>query len=484
MAGRRAGKRRLRYALYGLAGLLVLLIALGVPLGLYLRRDEPVVYEDVVEQFKYGSVGTEEEQGVPFLVWAVLPDVFADLLPAGEGSGYERLGFLYEPGSTRPIGTTIREKPVPLLGVNCSLCHTGTLRAAPDAERRLVYGMPANRFRIGDYIEFLRAVGKDERFDADTLLPAIERRFPGELSRLERLFYRYVVIPQTRDGLRDLDEDFRWVDGRPAFGPGRVDTFDPWKERFDFDMSAEDAIGTADYPSIWDQRPRRGLALHWDGNNPSLLERNISASLAVGATAGSLDLGQLGRVAEWLLDLKPPAFPSARIDSELAARGKAIYDRECASCHDVGGTEVGTVTALARLGTDAERLRSFSPELAEKMNTLGEGEPWAFSHFRSTDGYANSLLDGIWLRAPYLHNGSVPDLRSLLVPEERPEVFYTGYDVYDWKRLGFVSSGPDARREGFRFDTRLQGNGNGGHLFGSDLRENQIEALLEYLKTL
>ena len=81
------------------------------------------------------------------------------------------------------------------------------------------------------------------------------------------------------------------------------------------------------------------------------------------------------------------------------------------------------------------------------MNTIGTGTPWKFSHFRKTDGYANMPLDGVWLRAPYLHNGSVPTLRALLFPEERPAVFYRGYDVYDWQRVGFVAEGPDAERE-------------------------------------
>ena len=66
------------------------------------------------------------------------------------------------------------------------------------------------------------------------------------------------------------------------------------------------------------------------------------------------------------------------------------------------------------------------------MNTIGDGKPWAFSQFRKTQGYANMPLDGLWLRAPYLHNGSVPDLRALLFPEERPAAFYRAYDVYDW----------------------------------------------------
>ena len=55
--------------------------------------------------------------------------------------------------------------------------------------------------------------------------------------------------------------------------------------------------------------------------------------------------------------------------------------------------------------------------------------------------------------------------------------------MYDWQDVGFVSSGPEARRLGFRFDTRLPGNHNGGHLYGTELTPAQREAILEYLKT-
>src|SRR3712207_7818528 len=45
-------------------------------------------------------------------------------------------------------------------------------------------------------------------------------------------------------------------------------------------------------------------------------------------------------------------------------------------------------------------------------------------------------LDGLWLRAPYLHNGSVPTVEDLLEPAaRRPTVFYRGYDVYDRQRI-------------------------------------------------
>jgi Cytochrome C oxidase, cbb3-type, subunit III len=175
--------------------------------------------------------------------------------------------------------------------------------------------------------------------------------------------------------------------------------------------------------------------------------------------------------------------PKDRIDAAKAAQGAPTYQRECASCHDIGGGKVGQVTPITEVGTDRERLDSFTKELAAGMNTIGEGKPWKFSHFRKTEGYANMPLDGIWLRAPYLHNGSVPTLRALLFPDERPAEFYRAYDVYDWTNVGFISNGAEAAREGIKFSTAERGNGNGGHLYGTALDPATKEALLEYLKT-
>ena len=84
------------------------------------------------------------------------------------------------------------------------------------------------------------------------------------------------------------------------------------------------------------------------------------------------------------------------------------------------------------------------------MNTIGTGRPWRFSHFRKTNGYAGMPLDGIWLRAPYLHNGSVPTLRALLFLDERPARFYRAYDVYDWRARGLRLERTRGREAGRR----------------------------------
>jgi hypothetical protein len=121
-------------------------------------------------------------------------------------------------------------------------------------------------------------------------------------------------------------------------------------------------------------------------------------------------------------------------------------------------------------------------------------------------------LDGIWLRAPYLHNGSVPTLWALLQPPAlRPKAFLRGYDVYDPVDVGFESRPekipPGMQKKLFCYVTHAdaacpegkpdqgkfyncdgdgglcRGNGNQGHLFGTSLSDEDKRALIEHLKT-
>lgn len=450
-----------------------------------LARDEPEMHADIQMHFKYGSIGAEDRAGVPYWIWLVLPELFPEYLPDRPGKGYGRLGFIYESDSQkRPIGTSYREKQIPLVGLNCAACHTGRIREAPGAPSQIILGMPAHQFDLQKYLQFFTACAKDERFNAAILLAAIRRVNP-QFSWFDRLLYRFFVIPRTKKALLKQGQDFSWLDRRPPQGPGRVDTFNPYKMMFGFDMQADNSVGTADLPSLWNQKIRQGMWLHWDGNNNKVEERNKSAAIGAGASEKSLDLPAMKRVEEWIWELKPPKFPDDKIKRARAEKGKKIYEQHCATCHGIDGKWVGQVIEIEKIGTDPERLNSFTAALAERMDTLGTGYPWKFSHFRKTNGYASMPLDGLWLRAPYLHNGSVPTLRDLLKPpEDRPQVFFRGYDVYDFLNVGFVSAGPEAERLGFKYDTRTRGNGNRGHTYGTDLPLEKKEDLLEYLKTL
>jgi mono/diheme cytochrome c family protein len=424
---------------------------------------------DAGELFKYGSIGAEGTS-LPTALWKALPDVCPDLLPGG----YASLGFVYEPGRDRPIGITERTVGVPRAAFNCATCHVGTVRASAGAPPQIVIGMPAHRLDVQRYTRFVMACIDSDRFTPARVMPIVEAK--TRLSRLDAFMFRFVLLPGTKREVHKLRARFAWFDTRPDFGPGRFDDFNPYKP----DMSHDTTIGASDMPAIWNQAAREGHLRHWDGNATSLRESSINSALGAGATPSSLNLPALAAIEGYLSGLPPPAYPFA-VDRGRAAEGERVFAAQCASCHAPGSPGAGKVTAIADVATDRHRLDTFTQQVADITNRQGEGFPWQFHGYHPSTGYVNVLLDGIWARAPYLHNGSVPTLRDLLdPPAERPQVFYRGSDVYDTARVGFR---PEAFPGGFRFDTRQPGNGNAGHLYGTALSAAEKDALVEYLKT-
>lgn len=494
-------KARKKIKLALIISILSILIIAAILLINRFTRDVPVSYSDDLEHFKYGSIGSETASGLPYWIWKILPEMFPEKLP-GNKDGYASFGFLYEKDRDLPIGVSRRQSEgIDRVWLNCAICHTGTVRENPDAEPQIYLGMPANNFRLYEFIEFLRAVSLGNRFNPELVMEKIEA-MGGKLDFIERLLYRHIVIDQVRSSLFALRKQLAFMDRQHDWGPGRVDTFNPYKAiQFNFPMNKlpyEELIGPADYPSIWNQRPRQGMQLHWDGNNSSVEERNKSAALGAGVTPVTIDLKAIDRVADWLWDFKPPVYPGP-VDTEKAKTGRQLYARYCADCHGMQEGEqynfstnefsrLGKVEPLNLIRTDPGRLNSYSELLSVNQNTLYSGYPWRFNQFRKTNGYANMPLDGIWLRAPYLHNGSVPTLRDLLdVAEERPKVFYRGYDVYDWEKVGFIANLAEEKgRSFFKFDTQIEGNSNKGHdgeAYGTALSDEQKDAIVEYMKT-
>jgi hypothetical protein len=464
------------------AALAILLIGItlgGFGLWYYLLRAEPDFQGATPEEhFKHAPIGLSTESRLPYYIWQVLPAMFPEKLP-GPG-GWASFGFIFEPGQEIPIGFSLRKIGYPALEANCSLCHTGTCRSSPSDTPKVILGAPAHTLDLEAFQHFLFACASDPRFKSANVLKAINQ--VHETSWFEGLVYRFMIIPVTKHGLLEQKMAYSWQDSRPTEGRGRVDTFNPTKINV-FHMPDDGSIGTVDLPQIWNQRPRENLFLHWDGNNNKLEERNYAAAMAVGATPQSVIPASFREVTDFLLDLQPPPFPFP-IDRTKAERGKAIYESKCAACHAFGSPQTGQVTPIESIATDRHRLDSFTVALADRFHTFITA-PFKFDAYRKTNGYSNTPLDGIWARAPYLHNGSVPSLWDLLEPVgKRPAVFYTGYDVYDPRNLGFITSGPDAEREGFMYETCMPGNSNAGHTFGVDLKDNDKWDLIEFMKTL
>lgn len=460
---------------------LIALVALWVISSLWRASERPLHAQtnDPTEHFKYGSIGIEENEGLPYWIWQALPRLFADKLP-GPG-GYSSLGILWEPGRELPIGFSKKHVVVDRVAINCAFCHTTSVRPSPGAPRVLYPAGPSNVTDPQAYVRFLQACAADPRFTATELLAEI-----GKMTRLsfrDNMLYRLVYVPGTRKALLKQKEEYEWMASRPVWGPGRIDPFNPVKFRI-LKLPVDSTIGNSDMVPVWNMKPRAGMALHWDGLSASLREVVLSSAIGDGASRKTIDLDSLKRVEDWLVETPPPKFPYA-VDATVAAQGQTVYAERCAPCHAFGQRRAGTVIPVDEVGTDRHRLDMWTARAAEAYNAFAEGYEWRFRGFRKTDGYVAVPHDGLWIRAPFLHNGSVPTLADMLeAADRRPGVFYRGYDVYDPERVGFVSSGPAAERAGFKYDTTLPGNSNRGHEFGTDLPPESKRALLEYLKTL
>ena len=122
----------------------------------------------------------------------------------------------------------------------------------------------------------------------------------------------------------------------------------------------------------------------------------------------------------------------------------------------------------------------------------------------SLNAYKARPLNGIWATAPYLHNGSVPNLYELFLPacddseveskECRSNKFNVGNREFDPKKVGFVALDKEQYPELFEFDSVLPGNRNTGHEYavgktpvikvdakGKAVRDGSGEFVMEYL---
>lgn len=130
---------------------------------------------------------------------------------------------------------------------------------------------------------------------------------------------------------------------------------------------------------------------------------------------------------------------------------------------------------VLQLGDLPERVRTLVGGLF-KQPTL-PGAPAA---------YESRVLRGIWATAPYLHNGSVPNLWELLKrPRDRVTSFKVGSRKFDPKNVGFATDESPYKSGTFTVDpANRNGNGNGGHDYTQNLSDDDRWAIIEYLKVI
>jgi hypothetical protein len=191
-----------RKLLTTVAVLVVLAIVTGITLWCTIYRVVPQaawITADQRDTFLYGSVGAQDVNGIPYWIWLAMPRMFPEYMP-GPG-GYAALGLSWEEGTEMPVGFAKQTIGYIRVTGNCALCHAISKRSTPDEVPTVIPAVPGHTTDIQPLLTFFTRCAQDQRFNADEFLAEIDTA--TKLSFLDRMLYRYVLIPRTRKALLD-----------------------------------------------------------------------------------------------------------------------------------------------------------------------------------------------------------------------------------------------------------------------------------------
>ncbi len=521
-----------------------------------MAADRDLELEDYFDANKDGLQAFTQKpvafNGTPALILRLLPDVLPKLY---QNNGFQKATGYYYLGEKDelPYGfayTKVPSAPGPLfVNLTCGACHTGRIEDPSTGHLKQLVGAPSTVADINGFRSFLLEAVKDPGFTTAAFANALKAKKDGELygsayiaqEKIDKAIFfgtpdlpaqgtaliegfktglvqRYDYASKTvgaysyKGDLRLLQHspghiDFPSAVALATANPSEI-LADPAKGLATYFPKAP---GIGDIMSVWQQDTR--VYAQWDGNLKNKLTRNLGAELGIAGDPKAVNLPNAILTTQFVDKLPAPAYPFA-IDLVRAERGEKIYEKACASCHEkeqfMPIAAIGTEPGRAQGLTEASRklligaLKAACNDPNEANCQIPDEE--IVVPRTSNPGYIALPMTGIWARAPYLHNGSVPTLTHLLVPASRPSAFELNKRSYDQKLVGFdwmLSKDENAsqnnpsqsasvlKTDSIVYDTRIPGYGNQGHSdkaiffggidFGKD--REKLEDLLAYLKT-
>lgn len=256
-------------------------------------------------------------------------------------------------------------------------------------------------------------------------------------------------------------------------------------------LDIPDEVIPTDVPAWWLLKKKNAMFYIGFGRGDFGKFLMLSNILTVKDSAEAREVNShFGDVLAYIRSIEPPKYPLP-INEGLALEGKTIFTNTCSKCHGTYGTDGKYPNFLVPesiIKTDSMLLRSNqqNKQFLDWFNKswFAQGENPA--RLEPSNGYVAPPLDGVWITAPYLHNGSVPTLEAVLNSKIRPTYWSRNFKdtSYDYKNIGWkyaIHSQPNGKKY---YNTTLPGYGNYGHYFGDKLTDTERKAVIEYLKTL
>lgn len=432
------------------------------------------------------------------------------------------------------------------VGFTCAACHTGQVsingqliridggQALIDFTGFEIALVAALESTLIDAEKFSRFYSRILQLQASNVSPQSPQSLKGEIqARLEKLKQR----------LANNKTDVPYGHGRlDAFGQ----IFNAIAvEALNMPENIHSPNAPTSYPVMWDASHLD--LVQWNASAPNkepgpLFQNAITALAVYGAIEinnenftynSSIRINHLADLQNAFYQLTAPQWPqefAGNLDEQKLATGKLLYEQHCVQCHthvnpqDKKRKLRAVLTPVTEVGTDPLMAHNFSQRkvhtgiLEGKRSMLLAGkkfpgethsldlvthaalgallnQPWQSikavareykANLPATpptvDSYKARPINGVWASGPYLHNGSVPTIYDLLLPAaQRPQEFYVGNTELDLEKVGHISK---AAPNTSLFDTRLPGNSNAGHEYGTELSEEQRWGLVEYIKSL
>lgn len=404
--------------------------------------------------------------------------------------------------------------------VGCSACHASVVYDAegmPDTST-IWLGTPNGSINIERYVQELYQAMRDRSNDEEAMWAAVDKLYP-DMDWREKLALKTAVLPTLKDRVAEMKAGLDRMLPFTVSTAGATNGLQALQARYGLIPAHQMAPVSVpiSVPELGGRAWRSSLlaagnyavpgADPWrDMSSDDLTDEHLDALAGVTAFFTVPSMGVTPETAfahitdardimQWLAtDYRPQPFPG-RIDEEMAARGRAIYADQCASCHgthDAAGRLVSFPNVQSDMRTDRAYLELFDEATVGMVDGLGFS---TVLEGKISDQYAAPPLTGLWSSAPYLHNGSVPTLWHLMHPEERPVSFEVGGHSLDYDKVGIdgeTMAGRMSLPVGYEpwspptlIDTTVAGMGNGGHETPFvTMSETDKADLLEYLKSL
>jgi hypothetical protein len=256
-------------------------------------------------------------------------------------------------------------------------------------------------------------------------------------------------------------------------------------------MDVPDEVIPTDVPAWWLLKKKH--AMFYNGFGRGDFGKFLMASnlLTVNDTAESREVdSHISDVLAYIYSLAPPKYPQP-VNKQLVKEGGVLFVKNCSKCHGNygnGGEYPNLLIPESVIRTDSFLFKSNyqNPQFVNWFNNSWFAQGDHPARLEPFNGYIAPPLDGIWVTAPYFHNGSVPTLEGVLNSKLRPKYWSRDFDnpEYDYENPGWKYTTHDAPEGKSVYNTTLNGYGNYGHYFGDQLSDKERKAIIEYLKTL